>query len=79
MNNCDLSSQFMVEVAIAITRSGFHKAQLRHWSYTHIIHLKSNNTDGMCQEMYATEKFFIVLKCTVHKRNLFAVVCTVGL
>lgn len=30
MNNCDLSSQFLVQVAIAITRSGFHKAQLRH-------------------------------------------------
>ena len=30
MNNCDLSSKFLLEVAIVITCSGFHKAQLRH-------------------------------------------------
>jgi len=62
MNNCDLSLQFLLEVVIVITRSGFHKTQLRHWLYTHIIHLKSNNTDGMCQEMYATEEVFYCRK-----------------
>lgn len=30
MNNCDLNSQFLFEVAIVITHSGFHKTQPRH-------------------------------------------------
>ena len=30
MNTCDLSSQFLLEVAIVITCSSFHKTQLRH-------------------------------------------------